>query len=406
MAFHKAPRRKRFLPFYKPALGKDEEKEIIAVLRSGWLGRGPRTEEFEDAFRRYVRSRHAVGVNSCTAGLHLSLAALGIGEGDEVITTPMTFPATANAIIHQGATPVFADVEKDTFNIDPERIEPTITKRTKAVIVVHFAGHPCEMDKITAIARRRGLFVIEDASHALGSSYRGKKIGSMGDLACFSFYATKNITTGEGGMVTTDDGQLAAKIRLLSRHGISMDAGERKTKRGYEHWEAILPGYKYNMCDLQAALGLAQLRKIKKLLALRKKYFRIYNEMLSTVPEIITPVTREGVEHSHHLYAVITRSEDLSIGRDGILNILFRRKIGAGVHYRALHLQRLYRDRYKFSRNAFPVAEYISDRTLSLPLYPAMTEDDVSCVAENIKEIIGIHRKRGSRPGTHENRAS
>lgn len=239
---------------------------MIDTLRSGWIGRGPKTERFENNFKEYVGSKYAVGVNSCTAGLHLSLVAIGIKQGDEVITTPMSFPATTNVIVHQGAKPTFVDIEKDTLNIDPKKIKAVITKRTKAIMVVHFAGHPCQMEEILSIAKRYNLIVIEDAAHALGSEYHGRRIGSIGNLTSFSFYANKNITTGEGGMVTTNNVELAKKIRTLSLGGINLDAWQRSASQTYRHWDTILPGYNYNMYDIQASLGLAQLKRIKEFL--------------------------------------------------------------------------------------------------------------------------------------------
>ena len=386
-------RRKKALPFYRPSFGRKEELEIIDTLRSGWVGRGPKTEAFEEDFKRYVQSRYALGVNSCTAGLDLSLMAIGIGKGDEVITTPMTFPATANVIVHQGARPVFVDIKEDTFNIDPDKIEEKISSRTKAIIPVHFAGHPSEMEKLLYLAKRYNLFIIEDAAHALGSEYQGKKIGSIGDLTCFSFYATKNITTGEGGMVTTNNKEFANKMRLLSLHGLTKDAWERKKNEGFTSWDAVLPGFKYNMYDLQASLGLVQLRKIEKFREIRKRYTQMYNELFLQVPEVITPVKREGVRHAYHLYVVMIKIKDLTVSRKEIIEALWKEKIEVGLHFRALHLHPFYRKVYSFKRGDFPIAEYVSDRVISLPLYPKMTEKDVEKVALFVKRVIAKYRK-------------
>jgi len=387
-------RRKNFLPFHRPAMGKEEEKELICTLRSGWLTKGPKTEKFEDKIKKYVGSKYAVGTNSCTAALELSLMAIGIRQGDEVITTPMTFPATANVIVHQGAKPVFVDIKKDTFNIDPDRLEQAITSKTKAIIPVHFAGHPCEMNKILKIARKYKLFVIEDAAHALGSSYYGRKIGTVGDLTCFSFYASKNITTGEGGMVTSNNKRFTEKIKLLSLHGISSDAWERTGNRTYRHWETIVPGYKYNMYDIQAALGLVQLRKIETFYKIRHKYVQIYNKAFKSFPEIITPVTKKGIIHSYHLYTVMINIENLTVSRDTIMNILQQENIGIGIHYRALHLHHFYQKTYGFRRGSLPAAEYLSERVISLPLYPRMTEADVKDVIAAVKNVLMKYRKR------------
>src|SRR3990172_5481140 len=281
------PVRADFLPFNRPALGPEEEKEIIETLRSGWLTTGARTRRFESDFAQFTGARHAIGVNSCTAALHLALVANGIGEGDEVITTPITFAATANVIVHTRARPIFVDVEADTLNVDAAQIGAKITRRTRAIIPVHLSGQPCAMDDILAIARKHNLAVIEDAAHAAESVYRGRKVGSIGDATAFSFYATKNVTTGEGGMLTTDDDDLAERVRILSLHGISHDAWKRYTNEGYKHYEVLFPGYKYNMFDLQAALGLHQLAKVEKHWQARKALAEKYDRALAGVPEEI-----------------------------------------------------------------------------------------------------------------------
>ncbi|KPK99007.1 MAG: UDP-4-amino-4,6-dideoxy-N-acetyl-beta-L-altrosamine transaminase [Omnitrophica WOR_2 bacterium SM23_72] len=386
--------RNTFLPFYRPCLDDEEEQEITDTLRSGWIGRGPKTERFEKNFKEYVGSKYAIGVSSCTAGLHLSLKTIGIEGGDEVITTPMSFPAAVNAIVHQGAKPVFVDIEKGSLNMDPGKIRAAITKRTKAIVVVHFAGRPCEMNEILRIAKRNNIIVIEDAAHALGSEYQGRKIGSITDLACFSFHATKNITTGEGGMVTTDNAAFAKKIQTLSLQGMDLDAWERAKRQTYRHWDTILPGYKYNMFDLQAALGLVQLRKLEGFLKVRQRYTQIYNEAFRRIPEMAIPVQGEGIKHSYHLYVVRLKIEDLSASRDQIMDALQRNNIGIGVHYRALHLHSFYQKTYGFKKGDFPIAEYMSDRVLSLPLYPKMNERDINDVISAVKKIIAKYRKR------------
>lgn len=388
------PKRKVFLPFFRPSIGREEREGVNSVLDSGWVGKGAKTEEFENEVKRYVGCRYAIGTNSCTSALELSLSALGISRKDEVITTPMTFPATANVIVHTGARPVFVDIEKDTLNIDPEKIENAITIKTKAIIPVHFAGYPCRMSEILKIAKKYNLFIIGDAAHAFGSEYINGKIGSLGDLTCFSFHATKNITTGEGGMVTTNNKKLADKIRLLSLHGISLDAWRRFQGKTYKHWETVLPGYKYNMFDIQAAIGLAQLKKMDKFIKIRENYARIYNKAFEDTPEIIIPAIQDQMKHSHHLYVVIFKLEDLTVTRDEIMNILQSNNIGIGVHYRALHLHHFYRKAYGFKKGDFPVAEYVSDRVLSLPLYPKMAKEDVLFVARAVKEIAAKYKKR------------
>ncbi len=387
-------KRKVFLPFFRPCIGREEREGVNSVLDSGWIGKGAKTEEFENEVKKYVGSKYAIGTNSCTSALELSLSAAGISREDEVITTPMTFPATANVIVHTGARPVFVDIEKDTLNIDPGKIENAITIKTKAIIPVHFAGYPCRMSEILKIAKKYNLFIIGDAAHAFGSEYYNRKIGSIGDLTCFSFYATKNITTGEGGMVTTNNKKLADKIRLLSLHGISSDAWRRFQGKTYKHWETILPGYKYNMYDIQAAIGLAQLKKIDKFIKIRENYARIYDKAFEDTPEIIIPAMQDQIKHSYHLYVVMFKLEDLTVTRDEIMNILQSSNIGIGVHYRALHLHRFYRKAYGFKRDDFPIAEYVSDRVLSLPLYPKMAKEDVLDAARAVKEIAAKYKKR------------
>jgi dTDP-4-amino-4,6-dideoxygalactose transaminase len=382
----------KFLLFHKPSLGGEEQNEVLDTLASGWLTTGPKTRAFEEKFATYIGRKHAIGVNSCTAAMHLSLIGLEIGSGDEVITTPITFPATANVIIHANATPVFVDVEEDTLNIDPAKIEERITAKTKAILPVHFAGHPCDMDSILDIAKRHGLYVIGDCAHAIESELDGKKVGRLGDTACFSFYATKNITTGEGGMVVTDNDELAEKMRILSLHGISKDAWKRYSSTGYKHWEIIYPGYKYNMYDIQAALGLHQLAKIEDFRKKRARYTCLYNDAFKGISEVITPVERQGVLHAYHLYVIRVKTEVLSADRDTIMNNLQLEGIGIGIHFRAVHLHQYYRETYGFKKGMLPNAERASDQVISLPLYPEMTEDDVSRVISAVEKVIGRYR--------------
>lgn len=388
---------KKFIQFHQSYIQQAEIKEVVDTLKSGWITTGPKTKRFEEEFKNYIGCRHAIGLNSCTAGLHLSLAALDIGEGDEVITTAITFPATANVVIHQRATPVFVDIEMGTLNMDVNKIEDKITKRTKAIIPVHFAGHPCNMDKIMDIAKRHKLFVIEDAAHAIESEYNGKKIGNIGDFTSFSFYATKNITTGEGGMLTTNNDELADKARMMSLHGISRDAWKRYGKEGYHHWELFYPGFKYNMFDIQAAIGIHQLKRIEGFLKKREEYANMYDEAFENIAEIIPLKTKGGIKHAHHLYVIIVKTEELKADRDGIMNEIQKNGVGVGVHFRALHLQPYYQtpnpesrtsnhDLYK--RGMFPVAEYVSDRVISLPLYPKMKASDVKYVIKVVKDVI------------------
>jgi dTDP-4-amino-4,6-dideoxygalactose transaminase len=324
--------RDNFLVFGSPAIEEPEIAEVVSTIRSGWIGTGPRVARFEEMFREYVGARHAVALNSCTAALHLSMVVAGVGPGDEVITTPMTFCATANSVIHTGARPVFVDVERDTFNIDPERIEAAITPRTRAIVPVHFAGRPCRMDRIESIAKRHGLLLIEDAAHAIEASYRNRKIGTIGDLTCFSFYVTKNVVTAEGGMVTTDSDELAAKIKMYGLHGMSKDAWKRFSDEGYKHYQVVFPGFKYNMTDLQAALGLHQLGRIAQNAKRREEIWRRYDEAFAGLPITRPAPVAPDTTHARHLYTILIRTEEIGTTRDQVLNELIRRNIGTGVH--------------------------------------------------------------------------
>jgi dTDP-4-amino-4,6-dideoxygalactose transaminase len=383
------PVRERFLPFHQPLIGAEERRELGEALDSGWLTTGPRAKRFEEAFRAYIGCGHALGVSSCTAALHLALLALGIGEGDEVITSPVTFPATANVIIHVGARPVFVDVEPDTLNLDTAQIADRITPRTRAILPVHFAGHPSEMDEVLGLAERHALAVVEDAAHAIESAYRGRKVGAIGTAAAFSFYPTKNLTTGEGGMLTTSDPALAERARILSLHGLSKDAWRRYGPGPFQHWEALLPGYKYNLSDLQAALGLHQLPRVEAWLEVRRRYAEMYTEAFAGLPGIQPLGIRPHVRHAHHLYVILVRPECLAADRDQILLALQQEGIGVGVHFRSLHLHPYYRDRFGFQPDDFPVARWASDRVISLPLYPKMTQRDVAQVIEAVRKVHG-----------------
>lgn len=380
--------RKEFLPFHQPWIGDEEKKEVLDTLDSGWITTGPKTKKFEEEFKGYIGSKFAIAVNSCTAGLHLSLVASGIKEGDEVITTPFTFSATANVIVHQRAKPVFVDIERGTFNISPEEIKKSITTKTKAIIPVHMAGHPCEMDEIMKIARDNNLIVIEDAAHALEAWYKKKKIGNISNLTAFSFYATKNITTAEGGMITTNNGKLADKIRILSLHGMSRDAWKRYAQEGSSYYEVEYPGYKYNMTDIQAALGLHQLKKINKFYELRERYYQMYNEGLTGLPGIVIPKEKDYIKHARHLYIVLLKTEELNLSRENFMQKLRGYNISSSIHFISLHLHPYYRKAFGFKKGDFPVAEDVSGRCLSLPLYPKMRETDVEYVIHSIRKII------------------
>jgi len=387
------PRRAEFLPFCLPDIAEAEIAEVVDTLRSDWLTTGPKTRRFEERFRAYVGSQHAIAVNSCTAALHLALAAAGIGEGDEVITTPLTFCATANIIVHQRATPILADVREDDFNINPGEIERRITPRTKAIIPVHLAGQPCEMDEILHIAEEHRLLVIEDAAHAVGAKYNGRMIGAIGDVTAFSFYATKNLTTAEGGMITTNNQGLAEKMRILSLHGISADAWKRYAAEGSWYYEVLYPGYKYNMTDIQASLGIHQLARLEGFVQTRAKYAQMYTEAFSEMPEIIIPQVGPKVRHAWHLYVIRINRERLKINRAQFIEALRTQNIGASVHFIPLHLHPFYQEQYGFKRGDFPVAEAVYEDIISLPFCTKMTAQDVEDVIEAVRHIVVQYRK-------------
>jgi dTDP-4-amino-4,6-dideoxygalactose transaminase len=381
------------LPFHRAWLGDDEINEVVDTLKSGWFTTGPKTHQFEEEFKRYIGCKHALGLNSCTAGLHLSIVAMEFHEGSEVITTPMTFPATASVIVHERLRPVFVDIEPGTLNIDVSKIEAKITAKTRAILPVHFAGHACDMDAIETIARKHDLVVIEDAAHALESSYKHRKIGNLGHLTSFSFYANKNITTGEGGMLTTNDDALADKIRVLRLHGLSKDAWKRFGKSGYSHWQLHAPGYKYNMPDISASLGIHQLRKVNQFHELRKRYRAMYDEAFEDVPEIETLITRSYAQPAHHIYIIALHLDRLTISRDRFVEEIQARGIGVGVHYVGLHLQPFYQKEFHTQPQDYPVATNYSERVLTLPLYPKMSLDDVSRVVGAVRNIIDKSRR-------------
>lgn len=382
-----------FLPFHVPDIGDEEIEEVLRTLRSGWLTTGSKVKQFEEEFATLIGARHAVAVNSCTAALHLALEAIGLREGDEVIVPTMTFAATAEVVTYFKAKPVLVDCTPDTLNIDPDRIEQAITPRTKAIIPVHFAGHPCEMAQILAIARSHDLRVVEDAAHALPARYRGKTIGTISDCTCFSFYATKNVTTGEGGMAATDNSEWAARMRTMSLHGLSRDAWSRYTAQGSWAYDIVSPGFKYNLTDIAAAVGIPQLRKCEQFWKVRERYAALYSEGFRDVPEIIRPRTAAHVQHAWHLYVVQLDTERLRIGRNEFIELLKKQHIGCSVHFIPLHLHPYYRDTWGYRPSDFPVASAVFQRIVSLPLYPKMTEYDVQRVVTTVSELIRSYRR-------------
>lgn len=382
--------RGRYLTFGAPCIGEAEIEEVVDSLRSGWIGTGPKVARFEELMREYTGASFAIALHSCTAALHLSMVASGLGEGDEVITTPMTFCATVNAILHTGANPVLVDCDRESQLIDPQRIEDAVTPRTRAILPVHLTGRIADLDSIHEIARRHGLVVIEDAAHALEGRYRGAKIGNVSDLTCFSFYVTKNMTTGEGGVVTTNDPELAARIKMYGLHGMDRDAWRRYSDSGYRHYEVHFPGFKYNMMDLQAAIGLHQLPRVPAWLKRREEIWARYDEAFATLPLLLPAPADPESTHSRHLYTLMVDPERAGLTRDEFMVRLHAMGIGTGVHYRSLHLHEYYRERWGYQPRDFPNAAWISDRTVSLPLSAALEDRDVEDVIEAVHRSLGV----------------
>lgn len=386
--------RKDFLVFGQPRMFQEEIAQVVETLRSGWWGTGAKTHEFEAKFSTYVKAKYAIAVNSATAGLHLALDVLGVGPGDEVITTPLTFVSTVNVIVHRGAQPVFADVETKTWNVDPRQIEKKITKRTKVILPVHLHGRPCDMAAIMAIAKKYKLYVVEDAAHATEAWYKRKKIGSISDFTAFSFYATKNLATGEGGMLTTNNQKWAEEARIKSLHGISKDAWSRYSSAGFTPYEAVYAGYKYNMPDIIAALGLPQLKRLEENLQIRRKYWKMMNAVLRDVEGITLPPDEQpGTVHARHIYAILLNLEQLKISRNQFIDALKAEGVGAGIHFDPVHLHKFYREKFGFKPGMYPKAEYIGQRTVSLPFYPHMSEQDVNDVIKAVRKIVEYYKK-------------
>lgn len=375
--------------YSQPHFDEDEKKEILSTLDSGWVTLGPKTKQFEEEFANYVGTKYAIGVTSCTAALHLSLLAAGFGPGDEIITTPFTFTATVNTIMHVGATPVLVDIEENTFNIDPTLIEKHITKKTRGIIAVDYGGNPCDYDRITKIAKKNNLIVISDAACGAGGSYHGRKIGSLADMTCFSFHPIKNISTGDGGMITTDNENYAKKLSNLRLHGMNKEAW-KTTAWMYDVTE---PGYKYNMFDIQAALGIHQLKKLSTFVELREKYARMYDEHFIDIEEITTPYVAQHTEHSRNIYSIRIDFSRLTITRDEFVEILKKRSVGASVYYPPIYLFTYYKDTFGFKAEDYPVTNKIFQEIISLPLFPKMSEEDVLYVQQTVIDIIREHRK-------------
>jgi dTDP-4-amino-4,6-dideoxygalactose transaminase len=389
----------RMIPFHVPIIGDEEIAEVVATLRSGWITTGPRTHQFEEDFRNYIGAKHALALNSGTAALHVALAGLRIGPGDEVITTPLTFCATVNTIIHVGATPVLADIGPDG-NIDPASIAQRITARTRAILPVHYAGQACDMDAIWKLARTWNLKVVEDAAHASGTYYQDAHVGSaeasQSDAVAFSFYATKNLTSAEGGMVTTSDGELCETMRRLALHGINKDAWSRYSANGKWFYTVQEPGFKYNLTDLASAIAIHQLRKLESFVEKRTQLATLYNRLFADVEELETPAEETNGRHSWHLYVLRLNLDKLDIGRDEFIDELRQTGVGVSVHFIPIPLHPFYQQWANETNQQCPRALEMYQRIISLPLHPGLSEEDVTLIAERVKKVVSAHKQHST----------
>ena len=385
----------RFLVFGAPVIDDAEINEVVASMRSGWLGTGPKVAQFENDFKVYEDDwGYPAAVNSCTAALHVSMIAAGLRPGDEVITTPLTFCATINAILHAGATPVLADIDPATMNIDPAEVRRKITARTKALLPVHFAGRPCDMGRLCELAQSHGLVLIEDCAHAIETTWRGKHAGTFGDFGCFSFYVTKNIVTGEGGMILASSEEKAARCKILALHGMSKDAWKRFGDEGYKHYQVVECGYKYNMMDLQAAIGLHQLKRIETYWNIRQQIWNIYNEAFANLPLGLPAIPEPNTKHAYHLYTILIGKHKCGITRDEFLNAMTRRNIGVGVHYLSIPEHPYYQNKFGWKPEDYPHAMRIGRQTVSLPISAKLTPEDLQDVIGAVSSILEVGKKR------------
>lgn len=380
--------RKEFLVYGSPAIENAEIEAVTDVLKSGWLGTGPKVAQFEEDFAQYKNIEHSVALNSCTAALHLSILAAGIKAGDEVITTPLTFCATINAIIHAGATPVLADIDLATMNISAPDVERKISDKTMAILPVHFAGRACDMDALTAIASSHKLKIIEDCAHAIETEYHGRKAGTFGDFGCFSFYVTKNIVTGEGGMVITKNEEDASRIKRLGLHGMSKDAWKRFDDDGYKHYQVVECGYKYNMMDLQAAIGIQQLQRIDSCWHRREAIWQRYNQAFADLPITLPAPPEPDTRHAYHLYTILIDEQQCGISRDRFLDAMTEKKIGIGVHYMSIPEHPYYQQTFGWQPEEYPHAMQVGRQTVSLPLSAKLTDEDVADVIDSVTNIL------------------
>ena len=385
--------REEFLPYAQPSLTHRELEEVLEAVRSLWWSRGEKCQRFEEEFAQKVGARYAVSMNSCTAALEVALCAYGVSPGDEVITTPMTFCSTANVALHLGARPIFCDIDPQTGLIEPAGIEPLITDKTRAILPVHYGGQPCDLKEIYAIADKNGLVVIEDAAHAAGAFYHGEPIGNCRDAAAFSFYATKNLATGEGGMLTTNDPEVAEKARVLSLHGMDKNAYNRYQEGGSHLYDVVYPGYKFNMGELAAALGLAQLERLDQMQATRRRYATLYEEGFASIPGIKTLRQLPERENAWHLFVIQVDPREFGMDREGLIRFLTGKKIGTSVHFKPVHTMTYYEEHLPQNPVPLPHAEAFYQTIISLPLYPSMGEEDVQYVIESVREASQLDAK-------------
>lgn len=387
------PVRKEFLPYGTQWFNEKEINEVLDSLKSNWITTGPKMRIFEDKFKNYIGSKYAIAVNSGTAALHISTSSINIQPGDEVITTPLTFVASANCVVYRGGTPIFADIKKDTYNINPTEIKKKISLKTKAIIPVHFAGQPCDMDEINEIAEENNLIVIEDAAHAIDAKYKGKKIGNISDLTIFSFHPVKNITTAEGGMVTTNNSELNEKLLMFRTHGISKDATKRFGKSGGYYYDMQYLGFRYNLSELHASLGIQQLAKLESFQKRRREIVKIYNKEFGDIEEIIVPYVKNDVKHSWHLYVIQLILDKLRVNRDQIFKALREENIGVNVHYIPVHYHSYYRKKFGLKKGILPNVEWLFPRLLTIPLFPKMTDDDINDVINALEKVLTYYKK-------------
>ena len=381
--------RENFLVFGAPAIEDDEIQEVVASMKSGWLGTGPKVARFEADFAKYKGAKNSVAVNSCTAALHLSMLAAGLVPGDEVITTPMTFCATVNAIIHAGAIPVLADIDPTTMNIDPNEVEKKITSKTRAILPVHFAGRSCDMDALCDIAKKHNLKIVEDCAHAIETEYKGRKAGTFGDFGCFSFYVTKNVVTGEGGMVVAKNEEDIARIKMLALHGMTKDAWKRFSDEGYKHYYVAECGFKYNMMDLQAAIGIHQLKRVEANWKRRQQIWDMYNEAFANLPLTIPASVEPDTRHAYHLYTMLIDKKKTGISRDDFLNAMTAHNIGVGVHYLSISEHPYYQKTFGWKPEDYSNSMRIGRQTVSLPLSAKLTNEDIGDVIKAVRKILG-----------------